>query len=112
VAWFEDPNDHPTPYQVGGLVTRLAEVADTRELVFREEQEVEHHLEVAKHYRNWHPRNGYNLSRTRKYVATIPVIVVNMLIRRGMNPFVDTAAFKKWLNSDEAKPWRTSSGEV
>jgi hypothetical protein len=112
MAWFEDPNDHPTPYAVGGLMTRLADVGDMHELIWHEEQEVEHHLEVAKHYRNWHPRNGYNLARTRKYVATIPMAVMNMLFRKGMNPFVDTDAFKKWLNSEEARPWRTSSGDV
>lgn len=86
--------------------------------VFRSHQRVDQWIEEAAYYRNHHPRNGYNPSRTRQYVATIPKEMVEVLMRRCQERGIDwqewaaSGEFVKWLNSEEARPWRTSTGTV
>lgn len=50
-------------------------------------------------------RHGLN-----KRVATLPAIVVEDLIHRGI--YDDPDAFDAWLNSSEAEPWRVWRGSV
>ena len=43
-------------------------------------------------------------------VASIPMIIQYDLIKRGI--WGDPKAMKRWLNSDEAAPWRTNGMRV
>jgi hypothetical protein len=45
-----------------------------------------------------------------KVVATLPAIVVEDLIHRGI--YHDEDAFRRWLNGPEAAPWRKWQGRV
>ena len=51
------------------------------------------------------PQTGDN-----RRIATLPVIVWEDLKKRGIAD--DDDAFRKWLNSSEATPWRIRSGTV
>jgi hypothetical protein len=50
-------------------------------------------------------RHGVN-----KKVASLPLTVYEDLVNRGIAG--DEDAFKKWLNSSEATPWRVWQGNV
>ena len=45
-----------------------------------------------------------------KHVARLPMFIVEDLIHREI--YDDQDAFKKWLNSNEAAPWRIWRGQV
>lgn len=51
-----------------------------------------------------------NNSRVGKKIGTLPAVVVEDLINRGI--FYDPDAFDKWWNSFEAGPWKTWDGRV
>jgi hypothetical protein len=50
-----------------------------------------------------------------QFVARVPREMVAVLFRRGVPVYGDhdsQSEFVKWLNSEEARPWRTSNGGV
>lgn len=62
--------------------------------------------------------NKENYKQTGRYdkwgdmsrVASIPLTVYYDLLQRGI--LNDESAMKKWLNSDEGRPYRTRAGKV
>jgi hypothetical protein len=94
-------------YQDAFGVRRTLIVDDERpdRFVVKTEQDIEPVLEAVKRDRELMPQDGDN-----KVVATLPMIVVEDLIHRGI--YFDEDAFKRWLNSPEATPWRKWPGRV
>jgi hypothetical protein len=109
VGAFEDPTPR---YPVSNLLTRLAGFTESGDMVIRQEQVVDQIVEECRYLRNWHPRNGFNPGRYRQLVARIPVSVCEQLLKRGIDIWRDTPALRRWLDSSEAAPWRTSLGGV
>ena len=77
------------------------------------EKQRKHVKEILRHAAEWsnHVDQPYigNTQRHRVKVAEIPALVVNKLIRNGI--FGDSEAMKKWLNTEEGRPWRTDGGK-
>ena len=69
------------------------------------EQDVEEILAGIARKRELHRARGDNV-----YAATLPLIVVEDLVRRGI--YYNEPAFKAWLNSDEAREWRVWQGRL
>ena len=69
-------------------------------------QDVEPHVELVKALESYAPARWGD----GKMVAMWPAVVTADLIKRGI--YDDRDAMKQWLNSDEAKPWRTRRGRV
>ena len=69
-------------------------------------QDVERHVELVKTLESYAPARWGD----GKMVAMWPAVVSADLIKRGI--LDDPDAMKHWLNSDEAKPWRTRRGRV
>lgn len=69
------------------------------------EQDVEEILAGIARKRELHRARGDNV-----YAATLPLIVVEDLTRRGI--YDDRDAFDAWLNSPEAEPFRIWRGRV
>jgi hypothetical protein len=93
-------------YQARDGIRRTSIVDPDRpdDLTVKLEQDVEPILDGIHRDREL-MRHGYN-----KLAARLPIIVVEDLIKRGI--FFDEDAFKVWLNSDEARPWRIWKGRV
>jgi hypothetical protein len=112
MAQWEDP----TPkYPVTNMFARMLGIDERGGHIIQQVQRTDQIEEECAYIRNYHPRNGMNESRDRQLVARIPQAVVAMLFRRGLPVYGDhseTSAFVRWLDSDEARPWRTSNGGV
>jgi hypothetical protein len=106
----------PTPkYPVSNLFAELMGVDARGGHIVRHVQRLDQIEEECAYLRNHHPRNGMNPDRSRQLVARIPQAVVAMLFRRGLPVYGShdsQSDFVKWLDSEEARPWRTSSGGV
>ena len=94
-------------YQDAFGVRRTLIIDDERpdRFVVHTAQDVEPVLDSVARDRELMRHNGKN-----KVVATLPLIVVEDLINRGI--YFDEDAFKRWLNSAEAAPWRKWQGRV
>jgi hypothetical protein len=66
-------------------------------------QDVERILEEIHYLREVSPKHS-----TNKHAAKIPVPIYEDLKRRGI--IDDKDAFRRWLNSSEASPWRVWQG--
>lgn len=106
-----DPIDS-VKYPISEVTTRHVTGRDGK-LTLRVEQRVDQIAEECKHLRNHHPANGYTMSGESQLVARIPMVKAHMLYRRfGRDFFSDNVLLNRWLNSPDAAPWRTSTGEV
>lgn len=107
------PSETPK-YPVSELVTKLVGSTPDGGVVIRTEQQVEQIAREAAYYRNYHPANGFSRSGERQLVAMLPMAVGHMLLKKiGREEFFGSGRkFEGWLNSSEARPWRTSTGDV
>lgn len=80
----------------------------TGEFTIAREQFAGPTLELAHELRK--TRDKHTPWKEGQHVALIPPVVVEKLMERGI--FRDEKKFRAWLNSDEAKPWRTREGRV
>ncbi len=69
-------------------------------------QDVEPFVEFAKTMESYAPTRWGD----GKIVATWPAVVTAKLMKDGI--WKDPDAMKHWLNSEDAKPWRTRQGRV
>ncbi len=69
-------------------------------------QDVEPFVELAKGMESMAPSRWGD----GKLVAIWPAVVTAKLMQDGI--WADKDAMKHWLNSDDAKPWRTRRGQI
>lgn len=69
-------------------------------------QDVEPYVEMANELNKLAPARWGD----GKIVAMWPAVVTAKLMKDGI--WADKDAMKHWLNSDDAKPWRTRKGRV
>ena len=111
MAYFEEPTQR---YPLSPVICSLIGY-DRGFPVFRKTQRVDQFLEECRYRREYHPRNGYNLRRDFQHVAMVPKEVVAILMLRfgtDYGQWAQSPEFIRWLNSEEARPWRTSNGTV
>lgn len=71
-------------------------------------QDVEPILDNNKRLQNWN--DGYSPSRELRRVASIPLVVVDDLIKRGI--WNDKKKMRAWLNDSQNRFFRTAPGRV
>lgn len=76
-------------------------------VVVEHRQDVEPLYEYVKEMRNNH---SGRFDKDFNLAYHLPPVIVEDLMRRGI--FKDSDAFKKWLGTEEAKPWKIHPGKV
>ena len=94
-------HDHQT-----GLTEYYYSDPDNDGFILETVQDVEPFVEFAKELESYAPTRWGD----GKIVAMWPAVVTAKLMKDGI--WADKDAMKQWLNSDDAKPWRTRRGRV
>ena len=76
----------------------------------RTAQDLEPVLDLAKKMRVEHAQVGHRMSKQMVPVAEVPMIIYEQAVREGWSE--DPAAWRRWLNDPQNRPFRVTEGRV
>ena len=77
-------------------------------LVVTQGQDISEHLRLTRELREHDDQHGISPSREFQHVASMPVIVADILQQQRPGIFEDRQEFDRWLASEDARPFRVA----